>query len=219
MYSCGRHYRWSRPSHWLSIGRIDFFVTELDEQTLSILGPLPGVQENSGPEIHSELTLRWGVWTQQGVPEDEMNALLKKYAPVGDLWLEAPAINPELLAAVPAQTRVRDEHDAQVQNVLGSALSALGQAMTLLLNNPGEVPRLQLLQLLSDVGKLLSSCFHSQTVARRAYVLSNIANRTVKQALASTTPTQWLFGDNIVSRIRELRHFQWDMHELASVSD
>lgn len=191
--------------------------TALEESTLQILGPLPDEEEVEAPRLHSEVETRWRRWTQQGIPEADRDTLLEKYPRVGGaLTLEAPTLNPGLRSAVPHLSVVRDRHHALAQNTLGSAMWAMGQGMTRLLNQPDPDP--QLLQLFADAGKLFSSTWHSQTLARRAIVLPNIADPTVRQSLSDTTPSEMLFGENLHARVRELREGQQSEQELANVS-
>ena len=65
----------------------------------------------------------------------------------------------------------RDEHFRNSQRLAGSALSALGQDINLLLDNPTKgLDVLKLLEYLSDAGKLISHLHNAETIARRAFV-------------------------------------------------
>lgn len=78
--------------------------------------------------------------------------------------LEAPVLNLEVSAAKSEIAKSRDKHFVTNQNVLGSAIVALGEGVSILLNPDEEIDRNSLLQHLCDSGKLLTDLFHQQSV-------------------------------------------------------
>nr|XP_046491856.1 uncharacterized protein LOC124223672 [Neodiprion pinetum] len=148
-------------------------IQKLDEETLKLLGDNASSAAANEVQFHPELASRWKNWIRGGISKENKKELLDKHTRTGNCPLEAQRLNPEVSASLNETSKRRDKHFADSQNTIGSALSAIGTAATLILNekeNEG-LDRMQILELLLDAGKLLSEGHHQEAVARRAYIL------------------------------------------------
>ena len=152
--------------------------------------------------FHPELTRRWSGWLANGLKVEDKEKILKKYSRKGSCALEAPTVNKELIKAIPEATLKRDEHFRYTQNSVGSALSALGSAISSLLSEDDEeVDKLALLEKLFDAGKMLTDIFHAQSKARKVYISPTLA--AIKPLLDKATTDEFLYGSKMGENIKE----------------
>ena len=102
---------------------------QLDEETLKILGDDPRTKIKD-LELPSGLTVRWEEWLKSGITKEIKQEILKKYSRQGNIQLEAPTLNQELMALLNDAAVRRDKDFLAAQNLWGMALSSLGSART-----------------------------------------------------------------------------------------
>lgn len=102
----------------------------------------------------------------------------------------------------------RDEHFQNTQRLAGSAMSALGKAMNMLLQNSDDnLDTLKLLGFLSDTGKLIAHLHNAETIARRAFIAPGFS-KSVKSILDKSNRGNFLFGDNLTEKINEVNSLE-----------
>lgn len=174
----------------------------IDENTLQILGVDPSVVESREVKFHSNPESRWKSWITTGLKKEERNSLLDKYPRTGTCPIEAPALNPELQAPLNDTSIKRDKHFIDSQKIVGSAMSALGSAITLVLNEKEEmIDKMKLLELMCDAGKLLSDLHHKESVARRVYILPGL-DKSVRTVMEKIETDSFLFGKDLAEKLR-----------------
>ncbi|KAL7304017.1 hypothetical protein TKK_0003488 [Trichogramma kaykai] len=171
----------------------------LDPEILERMGINPTSKKIADHSFHPELVCRWNTWLSEGIPKEEKENILKLYSRQGSCNLEAPLLNEELVKAIPEATMKRDEHFRQTQNDIGSALSAVGSAISLILNEDTEIDKFDLLGKLFDAGGLLADTFHKHTKARKAYISPTL--QSVKHVLKKTKSEKYLYGSKLVEAI------------------
>ena len=101
-------------------------VPAVDEKRLGVLGKDPTVPSAGEINLKPELVSRWDFWLRSGLPKEEKEELLNKYPQKGNIFLDAPEVNPVMLLSMGESSVKRDEHFQNSQRLAGSALSALG---------------------------------------------------------------------------------------------
>lgn len=174
----------------------------LDEGILEKLGNDPTVSSLEDLVLHPQLATRWKVWLVKGLNQEQKENVLKKYSRKGSVSLEAPKLNAEVLKAIPETTQRRDDHFIQTQNSIGSALSALGEAITMLLSNRDEeIVKELLVEKLCDSGKILTNVFYAESQARKAYITPTLP--AIKPILDKASTDELLYGSDLAERIKE----------------
>ena len=118
--------------------------------------------------------------------------------------MEAPLLNPEVAATITDTAKKRDKHFSSAQECVGSALVALGSAISTLFPPRGEISRAQLLQNLCDTRKLLTDLHHQHSVSRRAFVLPGIEMKS-KTILEGSSPGKFLFGEDLGEELKSAK--------------
>ncbi|CAL1672796.1 unnamed protein product [Lasius platythorax] len=84
----------------------------------------------------------------------------------------------------------RDQHFLETQNYVGSAISALAAAISLILEDPEDgINQESLTEFLCDAGKLLTDVFHQQFIARKSFI-TPLINKEVKPTIEATNPDE-----------------------------
>uniref|UniRef100_A0A2A4JRT3 Uncharacterized protein n=1 Tax=Heliothis virescens TaxID=7102 RepID=A0A2A4JRT3_HELVI len=101
----------------------------LDKDLLDILGDDPTCTVIYGPDIHKELASRLQHITTCGLTKETRKELQQRYPlPANATLLGAPAINPEIKAALPESLANRDKAIETKQKLLASAISCIASA-------------------------------------------------------------------------------------------
>lgn len=180
----------------------------LDEETLKLLGEdLP--QKGSGQFIlQQDIARMWNNWTSIGLEKDKLEELLKKYPRSGNCNLEAPKVNPEIGAVMSEITSKRDKHFVESQQIIGSAMVALGTTLsTLLEENEEGIDKLTLIEYLGDAGKLLSAVQFKESKTRRAFISPNI-DKSLRLVIDESKPDTFLYGSDLQSKIKEAKSIE-----------
>lgn len=178
-------------------------VIVLDTDILEKMGEDPSSVSQEDHVLNSELTRRWNNWLVKGLHKDEKEKILKKYSRKGPCALEAPIVNREIVKAIPEATLKRDEYFVQTQNSVGTALSALGAGISMLLKaeDEEEIEKLELLEKLFDTGKILTEIFYAQSKARKAYISPSLTS--IKPILDKATTDECLYGSKLGESIKD----------------
>ncbi|XP_071578073.1 uncharacterized protein [Temnothorax nylanderi] len=176
----------------------------LEPEVLEILGVDPSKPKNAEIVLQEELEARWSYWLSTQVGKEEMDKLLDQYPRESSkCFFEAPKLNPEIAAMSAATLIQRDQKFVATQNMVGSALVALGSAIFSLLVDE-EIDKLELLRRLCDSGKLMTQIHRGLSTARRAFVSSSL-NKQIRDALESTNPDKFLYGSNLSEKVKEVK--------------
>lgn len=179
---------------------------ELDEDILTLLGDAPKPEIALGKSIHKDVASRWNEILLKGLQKEVKEKLLEKYrVPSNCNLLIAPVLNPEAKAALPETLVKRDNSIMQKQKQLGVALSALAQAVDLLINQESSAQKI--LQPISDACRILCDNHYLETKTRRYFVVSSI-NTNLKETLSNTIRDGNLFGDNVTEKLKVAKTIQ-----------
>ena len=121
-----------------NMATIDTVIPAIDEKRLGVLGKDPTVPSAGEINLKPELISTWDFWLRSGLPKEEKEELLNKYPWKGNIFLDAPEVNPVMLLSMGELSVRREEHFKNSQRLAGSALLALGQGINLLLDNSDE---------------------------------------------------------------------------------
>lgn len=158
-----------------------------------------------GKPIHNQIVPIWNHILAHGLQEDTGKSLIAKYPiPANISLLAPPKVNREVAMAVGENAIKRDTRLVNVQAMMGAASAALGQLITVLLENPTETPHDLLIQLASDAARLIAGVHHQQSQARRL-VFKGYLNNQLAETLSETSSDGWLFGENLTDRIQSAK--------------
>ena len=144
---------------------------QLDEETKKVLGEDPESGKQKDIDLHPDLVSRMSKWVKEGLAKETKTEVLAKYSRNGNLSLEAPALNAEIAATLNKAGTKRDNLFIQEQNFAGTALAALGEAITMILKDEEEpIVRMKFLERLADTGKLLNQLHFQISSARKAFI-------------------------------------------------
>lgn len=193
-------------------------VTKLDEELEGVLGEDPTNPNKKVVNVHPSLVPRWSTWLTEGLPEDTKKELKDKYPLTGNVRLEAPELNEEIVSTLNEAGTKRDQLFVAEQNLVGSALSALGEAITMILKDEEEpVDQLQLLEKLSDGGKLLSQLHFQVSSARKSFI-APVLTKPMKELLQKTKPGTLLYGEKLSEKIKTAKSVEKIGRELKTPS-
>lgn len=161
---------------------------KLDEEVELLLGDDLRAKKKEQVGLHESLVARWSSWVTDGLPKEVKDKVLEKYPRKGNISLKASELNKEIAATLSKTGVKRDQLFTLEQNLAGSALSALGQGIRMIIRDEGEpLDCLELLEKLADAGKLMVQLHYQVSSARRAFV-SPILTKSMKNLLKATKP-------------------------------
>lgn len=175
---------------------------ELDDELLEVLGE---EVEDSGPQVkvNEKLKKWWKGWMEKGLTEETRKELIKKYPRNGEFGTEAPKVNLEIQRHLTEIAKKRDEHFIQTQSCVGTALSSLSAAVSMLTEVSTEpVNQTLLLKYLWDTGKILSEVFHQQSEARKSFITPTL-DKDLKPTLNASISDEWLYGQSLTEQVKE----------------
>jgi hypothetical protein len=150
----------------------------------------------------------------QGLASDELSRLTEKYKrPTNCDQLEPPEINEMVTQVMSGGNKNRDQTLCSSQKQLTNALSALGQAITRMLDithqNCSTELKESMLQFLGDSGRLLTHLFYTLTLTTlRRSLIFPLVNKEIKAVLEKTVPTGYLFGADLPEKIKDAKTLQ-----------
>ncbi|XP_061711559.1 uncharacterized protein LOC133520880 [Cydia pomonella] len=179
---------------------------ELGDDILLMLGDAPKPELALGDSIHKDVASRWHEILLKGLQKEVKEKLFQEYlVPSNCDLLVAPTLNAEAKAALTDNLIKRDHAIMEKQKQLGIALSALAQAMDLLLKPDASAQNI--LKPVSDACRILCDSHYLETKTRRYFVASSI-NTDLKETLTNTVRDGFLFGDNITDKLKVAQSVQ-----------
>lgn len=122
-----------------------------------------------------ELKNTWSKWIKEGLPEKNKKEIMELYNRKGELYTEAPKMNLEIVPLLSEIAKKRDQHFLETQNCVGTALTALGAAVTMLIDPPEEgLDEDIFTDYLSHAGQILTDVFHQQWLGNRLSLHNSI---------------------------------------------
>lgn len=172
----------------------------LDSEILEILGDDPSVIKEYSKDIQADLAVRLQHVAIQGLTNEIKKQLQEKYLPPANCPLiDAPMLNPEIKAALTEPVIKRDKSIELKQKQLSSAISSIGEALTLLMTS--ENKDTQLIKLLIDASRILCNCQNTDSLTRRNFILFNL-KKDMKDQLLKTKIDKYLFGADLSESIK-----------------
>lgn len=111
--------------------------------------------------------------------------------------IKPPLINPEVKIAISESIIRRDERLSQVQHQIAAGLSAIGLALTRMLDKQAVEGNKEDIQLLSDAGRLLANVNSESPRSRRELIALNL-NKELKE----TSISKLLFGNDLTTNLQ-----------------
>jgi hypothetical protein len=187
-------------------------VDDLPDNVLLLLGGTPANVNGPDVTLHTQLASIWQNSLVQGLASDELSRLTEKYKrPINCEQLEPPEINEMVAQVMSGGNKNRDQTLCSSQKQLTTALSALGQAITRMLDithqNGSTELKESMLQFLGDSGRLLTHLFYTLTTLRRSLIFP-LVNKEIKAVLEKTVPTGYLFGADLPEKIKDAKTLQ-----------
>jgi hypothetical protein len=184
-------------------------VDDLPDNVLLLLGGTPANVNGPDVTLHAQLASIWQNSLVQGLASDELSRLTEKYKrPINCEQLEPPEINEMVAQVMSGGNKNRDQTLCSSQKQLTTALSALGQAITRMLDithqNGSTELKESMLQFLGDSGRLLTHLFYTLTTLRRSLIFP-LVNKEIKAVLEKTVPTGYLFGADLPEKIKDAK--------------
>lgn len=156
-------------------------------------------------KYHPELSNTWSKWMVEGLPEKNKKEILESYNRRSDFYSEAPKLNLEIVPLLTDIAKKRDQHFTETQNCVGTAISALGAAVSMLIEPSEEgVDEDMLTDYISHAGQILTDIFHQQSVARKSFITPQLS-KNIKPVVESILSKEWLYGDNLKDKVKDIK--------------
>ncbi|KAB0790143.1 hypothetical protein PPYR_15532 [Photinus pyralis] len=192
----------------------------IPEELSSILGENPTIDTKGSFALHDAIRLRWDHILKQGLSDPELDRIKSRCLKSSNLNLEAPVVNPEISTILSKPNLTRDASHSSYQNQLGLAMAELGRALNLVLEEESNIPKQvknDLLQNLSDSGRMLASLFHNISCVRRT-VIYPLLNKNMKDLTEKTQPFGGLlFGPDLPETIKTAKQLDTAGKELKAL--
>nr|CAI5851673.1 unnamed protein product [Callosobruchus analis] len=180
---------------------------ELPDDILGILGEDPNKDPTTSFTLHPALASRWSHILANGLDSEVLEKLRTTYGLSSNTRMTAPRINPEISVILSTPQQARDNAHLKYQASVGTALSALGSGLNILLQQDQNISpsvKESLLKRFGDAGRILANIFASISSNRRNMILPLLA-KNVKELAETTVPTELLFGDELGDRIKSAK--------------
>jgi len=178
--------------------------------------------------LHPVLVEKWGNWVRKGLyggeedeekkREEEENRerekIMKKFPRKAALYVEAPKLNPEILAYMSTSAKSRDKHFVSSQNALGSAMIAVAKSIPLLLELQEDETTSMLLEFLGNAGKLMAGLHHQHSTMRRAFILPGVDEK-YRELLKKSEISADLFGNELFKRLKHTKSLEKVVEDLT----
>lgn len=172
----------------------------LDEEILSLLGETPTKDKKYGAEIQNDLAVRWEHIATSGLSKEARKELLEKHmVPNNCKKVEAPALNPEIKAALTDALLKKDKALETKQKQQAAAISCLSEALTLILASEHKDPKI--IKLLIEAGRIMCDSQHTESLTRRSFICSTI-KKELKDQLYDTEIDKFLFGEKLADTLK-----------------
>lgn len=157
---------------------------------------------------HPELKNTWAKWMKQGLPEKNKLEIMELYNRKGDLYTQAPMVNLEIVPLLTEIAKKRDQHFLETQNCVGTALAALGAAVSMFIDPPEEgLDEDIFTDYLSHAGQILTEVFYQQSVARKSFITPQL-NKNIKPTVDAMISDEWLYGNNLKEKVKDAKEIE-----------
>ncbi|XP_037299425.1 uncharacterized protein LOC115445658 [Manduca sexta] len=178
----------------------------LDNSILEILGVVPESKEKE-ENLKKELVERWDNIIKKGLDKEGKETLRKENPGFNNfLQMFPPKLNPEVNAAISDPAKKRDQTILRRQEQIATALTCLGSALNICLNDM-EKQKLDIIKKLNDAARILCDTLYIDTRSRRSLILATI-NKEMKDFLIQSEPQAHLFGENLSEKIKTAKAVQ-----------
>lgn len=173
-------------------------MPKIDPSILELLGEDPTKDDAVGPDILPEIAERWNKIFKVGLEKDARKELTKKYPASGNCtYMKAPLMNPEIKSTLNASATKSDYFQSLFQNQLGAAISAIGSALTELVNLKNKTTDKEtspsLISTIGNAGRIMVDLHHGISMARRYNIVPGL-NPLVKMVAEECPVDSLLFG-------------------------
>lgn len=131
-----------------------------------------------GPAIAESLVAEWSSIIIDSLDKSVESEILNKHLPPENFpLLRVPTINPQLRSIMNEIACAADQERVSDQILLGSGISAIGKALTMLMSNFVEFQQgktKKLINLLRDAGKILAKLYHMSFLTRRSEIVPKL---------------------------------------------
>ncbi|XP_053994703.1 uncharacterized protein LOC128884996 [Hylaeus volcanicus] len=165
---------------------------ELQEEILNVFGTRLEADKKTAAAVHKDVALRWSEVLKKGLPEEEVKALLVQEGVIK-----------------------RDHRIVEKQERIAACLAALGKAISISLKLDSS-QKLELLEKLSDMGRLLASVHREDSLVRKGLILASL-NSSLKNTLSDTSVDEWLFGTDLEEKIKTAKNLERTSKDLRPV--
>lgn len=177
----------------------------LDPEFLEALGKNPEVQAPPPPPLHTSIVRRWTDHVVKGLPADVFTSLRETYPlPPNFPRINPPQLNPEIVASIGERHKATDAGYVTIQRQLATAVTSLGRGLAAVCEQ-GEAARSVVRPsylAFCDTGRALTALFFDINRTRRRLIMS-VCDPTLAQISKDVPPSTFLFGDDLVTRLRE----------------
>ncbi|XP_011858753.1 PREDICTED: uncharacterized protein LOC105556281 [Vollenhovia emeryi] len=176
----------------------------IDENILEMLGEDPQKSKALDITLHESIKLQWNYWIAHGLDKKVKDELTEKYARSTEF--DAPKLNAEISAILTEQAIKRDRYMLENQKLAGSALTAIGSTLTMIMAEQ-DVDKLTFVQRLNEAAKLIIQIHHNQSVSRKAFIYPGV-KKQFQSMLKETKPANFLFGNNLAEKIKDSKNIE-----------
>ena len=176
----------------------------IDDDILEMLGEDPQKSKALNINIHESLRRRWNYWITHGLEKKVKDELTEKYARSTEF--DAPKLNAEMSAILSEAAVKRDNFMLKNQRLAGSALTAIGSVLTMIMTEE-DVDKIIFVQRLNEAAKLVLAIHHNETESRKAFIYPGV-KKQFQTVLKDTRPDSLLFGDKLADKIKESHHIE-----------
>ncbi|KAJ8737409.1 hypothetical protein PYW08_000004 [Mythimna loreyi] len=186
-------------------------VPSTSPEVLQALGDLMPEKPKFGPALNDDLARIWNTILKNGL-QKEHKQKLEKNVPENCSLLQAPLLNPEIVATVSDTIINRDKKIETEQNQLGLGLTILGDTLSMLINND-NIDRLKLISQLSDAGRVLTDLHSMQTKTRKNLIFP-VLDKKFLEIVKDVDRDEYLYGNNLTEKIKVLKTHQRTGHSI-----
>lgn len=191
---------------------------ELDPATLECLGEDPSSNKTGKVNLHPAIVSRWKHILSKGGEKQTKAEIMEKYPIPSNLQtLKAPLLNPEVVPLLNEQGLKREKRLLNLQDCLGSGISALGVSLNTLLKDPESERRSLLLNSLSDAGKLCSNVHYLLSMERRSNISPGLA-KAAREIAFNSEVDEYLLGKDFGDKFKNAKLVEKSSQELKPVN-
>ena len=188
----------------------------LDESIIDLLGE-EGEEKENTTILHSEIKKRWQSILKDGLGKQTKEILMKKYEiPKNCTELTPPQLNDIIKAVLNDAGLNSDKRIVEKQKKLGLAISALGLALSKLVEQNSQENK-ETIETLSDSCRLLCDIFHSDSVTRRSLIIPGL-NKDMKELITNADITEYLFGNDLQEKVKACKATKSSAKDLKIMS-